>query len=100
MAKKKKKNNIVAEVGFDGTLTKYNTKKTTSINKNTKNNIVAEVDLDGNISKYNIVKSTNNLDNNNKSFDFSVNEKLSKQSLVNEYKDLQKQLTNYDRKEK
>lgn len=46
--KKKKKNNIVAEVGLDGTITKLDGKSS----KN--NNLIGEVGLDGTISKYDI----------------------------------------------
>ena len=45
--KKKKKNNIVAEVGLDGTITKLD-------GKSSKSNLIAEVGLDGTISKYDI----------------------------------------------
>lgn len=46
--KKKKKNNIVAEVGLDGTITKLDGKSS----KN--NNLIGEVGLDGTFSKYDI----------------------------------------------
>ncbi|MBE6152696.1 MAG: SprT family zinc-dependent metalloprotease [Firmicutes bacterium] len=79
--------------------TKQSSAKTNDLNKILSGTYKPEFNKNDytNITKTNYSKTQNN---NNKSFDFSVNEKLSKQSLINEYKDLQKQLANYDRKEK
>ena len=85
MAKKKKKNNIVAEVGLDGTITRFGD------NKQKKNkNIVAEVGLDGTISKYDIapVKKANK----NNSFSFSIDDAPSSKSLKQQRDDLLDQL--------
>ena len=64
MAKKKKKNKIVAEVGLDGTITKLDGKSS----KN--NNLIAEVGLDGTISKYDIapVKKEKKKDENKRTW--------------------------------